>query len=293
MKTSIDCIPCFVRQTLEAARFVSDYVSVHEGVLREILRSLAGIDLDLPPPLIGQRMHRNLREIMGNEDPYREVKRRHNHLALSLLPELKQMVRNSPDPLKTSVLLAISGNVIDLGTNSGLTEDEVRSSITRSLSEPLRMNIEDLRKETEKASSILYLADNAGEIVFDRLLIERLPLRRVTVVVRGAPIINDVLIEDAHTAGLDEIVRVIGNGSDAPGTVLDDCNREFHWHYKAADLVIAKGQGNYEALSDEKKNIFFLFRVKCATVESHVGFKVGTNALTRATSLRRSKHTSS
>lgn len=100
---------------------MSDYVSVHEGVLREILRSLAGIDLDLPPPLIGQRMHRNLREIMGNEDPYREVKRRHNHLALSLLPELKQMVRNSPDPLKTSVLLAISGNVIDLGTNSGLT----------------------------------------------------------------------------------------------------------------------------------------------------------------------------
>lgn len=284
MKTSIDCIPCFVRQTLEAARFVSNYAAVHEGVLREILRCLAGLDLDRSPPFIGQRIHRMLRDIMGNEDPYRDAKNRHNRLALNLLPDLQEIVRNSPDPLKTSVLLAITANVIDLGANSALTENEVRSSITRTLSEPFHVDIEGLRKDIGKASSILYLADNAGEIVLDRLLIEKLPLKRVTVAVRGAPIINDAIMDDAHAAGLDEIVRVVSNGSDAPGTILDDCSLEFQWYYKNADLVIAKGQGNYETLSDEKKNIFFLFKITCGTVASHVGFKPGTNVLTRITS---------
>lgn len=292
MKTSIDCIPCFVRQTLEAARFVSDYASVHEGVLREILRCLAGLDLDRSPPFIGQGIHRKLREIMGNEDPYREAKKRHNRLALSLLPELQEIVRNSPDPLKTSVLLAITGNVIDLGASSGLTENEVRSSMSRTLSEPFHIDVESLREEVGKASSILYLADNAGAIVFDRLLIEKLPLERITVAVRGAPIINDAVMDDARAAGLDQIVKVVSNGSDAPGTILDDCSLEFQRLYKTADLIIAKGQGNYETLSDEKKNIFFLFRIKCGTVASHAGFKPGTNVLTRATNAERLKHTS-
>jgi uncharacterized protein with ATP-grasp and redox domains len=280
MRTSIDCIPCFVRQTLEAARFVSNYPSVHEGILREILRCLAGLDLDRPPPFVGQMIHRRLRELTGNPDPYRDAKRRHNRLALQLLPELREIVRKSPDPLKTAVLLAITGNVIDLGANSGLTEDEVRSSIARTLSEPFHIDIERLRREINKASSILYLADNAGEIVFDRLLIEEMPVERVIVAVRGAPVINDAVMDDARAAGLHNLARVVSNGSDAPGTIVDDCSLEFQSYYKNADLVIAKGQGNYETLSDGERNIFFLFRIKCATVASHTGFEPGTNVLT-------------
>ncbi len=282
MKTSIDCIPCFVRQTLEAARFASNYPSVHEGVLREMLRCLAGLDLDRPPPFVGQMIHRRLRELTGNKDPYRDAKNRHNRLALQLLPELKEIVRKSPDPLKTAVLLAITGNVIDLGANGSLTEDEVRSSIARTLSEPFHLDIEHLRKEISKASSILYLADNAGEIVFDRLLIEEMPVERTIMAVRGGPVINDAVMDDAHAAELQNLVRLVSNGSDAPGTILDDCSLEFQSYYKNADLVIAKGQGNYETLSNEEKNIFFLFRIKCGTVASHTGFKPGTNVLTRA-----------
>lgn len=287
MRTSIDCIPCFVRQTLEAARFVSDYPSVHEGVLREILRCLASLDLDRSPPFVGQMIHRRLRELTENPDPYREAKDRHNRLALQLLPELKELVRKSEDPLKTSALLAITGNVIDLGARGDLTEDEVRSSIARTFSEPFHIDIEHLRKEIGKASSILYLADNAGEIVFDRLLIEELPVEHVVVAVRGAPVINDAVMDDATTAGLHGLVRLVSNGSDAPGTILNDCSLEFQSCYRNADLVIAKGQGNYETLSSEEKNIFFLFKIKCKTVASHTGFKPGTNVLTRGSRSRK------
>ncbi|HOW54937.1 MAG TPA: ARMT1-like domain-containing protein [Syntrophorhabdaceae bacterium] len=280
MKTSIDCIPCFVRQTLEATRFVSVYPSVHEGVLREILRCLAGLDLDQSPPVVGQMIHRKLRELTGNPDPYRNAKEHHNRLALEMLPELREQVKNSPDPLKASACLAITGNVVDLGAKHGLTENEVIANITRTLSEPFHIDIERLRKAIDRASSILYLADNAGEIVFDRLLIEELPAGRVTVAVRGGPVINDATVDDARAAGLNEIVRVIDNGSDAPGTILDDCGLEFQRRFNKADLIIAKGQGNYETLSDEKKNIFFLFRIKCGVVASHTGFKMGTNVLT-------------
>lgn len=279
MKTSIDCIPCFVRQALQATRFVSVYPSVHEGVLREILRCLAALDLDQPPPLVGQMIHRKLRELTGNHDPYKDIKERHNRLALGLLPELREKVKRSSDPLKTSVRLAITGNIVDLGAKSGLTEDEVRSSIARTLSEPFHVDIEHLRREIDRASSILYLADNAGEIVFDRLLIEELPLERVTVAVRGGPVINDATMDDACAAGLHEIVRVIDNGSDAPGTILDDCSLEFQRHFNEADLIIAKGQGNYETLSEESANIFFLFRIKCSVVASHTGFEPETNVL--------------
>jgi len=289
MKTSIDCIPCFVRQTLEATRFVSVYPSVHEGVLREILRCLAGIDLDHPPPFVGQLIHRKLRELTGNHDPYRDAKERYNRLALELLSELKEKVRSSPDPLTTSVRFAITGNVIDLGAKSGLTEEEVRSSIAKTLSEPFRVDIERLRREIDGASRILYLADNAGEIVFDRLLIEELPLERVTLAVRGGPVINDATEDDAYTAGLHEIVRVIDNGSDAPGTILSDCSREFQRCFKDADLIISKGQGNYETLSDEEANIFFLFRIKCAVVASHTGFEQGTDVLTGTSRATRHK----
>ena len=280
MKSSVECIPCFVRQTLEAAKFVSKYSSVHEGVLREMLRCLAGIDFDQPPPVVGQCIHRKLRALIGNSDPYRGAKILHNQLALALLPELKELVRKSKDPLYTSVLLAIAGNVLDLGAHFNFTGHDMRSNIAEALSKPFHADIEALRQEIQRASSILYIADNAGEIVFDRLLIEEMQGKAVTVAVRGYPIINDALAEDAQVAGIHEIARVIGNGSDAPGIVLSDCNVEFQMYFNNADVIIAKGQGNYETLSEEDKgNIFFLFKIKCDPVAFQTGFKKGTNVL--------------
>lgn len=279
MKSTIDCIPCFVRQTFEAMRYVPAGPSVREEVLREILRYLVEFDLDQSPPAAGLWIHRKIRDLTGNDDPYKEVKKRFNRLAVELLPELRTMVNGSPDRFKTLVYLAITGNVIDFGAKSGITEDAVRRSIAETLSGPFYGDIEGFRDEIERASNILYLADNAGEIFLDRLLIEELPAARVTVAVRGKPVINDATMDDAYAAGIHEIVKVIDNGSDAPGTILSECSPEFRRCFSDADLIIAKGQGNYETLSDAKKKIFFLFRVKCPVVASYTGLIPDTNVL--------------
>jgi hypothetical protein len=279
MKTSIDCIPCFIRQTLEASRKVTNDPSVHEQIMRDVLLWMSDMDLRLSPPALAQRIHRRLRELTGMADPYRKEKDQHNQMALALLPGLRTQVAASDDPLMTAANLAIAGNIIDLGAKSGLAEIDVHEALLHAVEKPLAGDLAIFRNEVTKAATILYLADNCGEIVFDTLLIEQLGPQRVTLAVRGMPIINDATKEDAVTAGLDQMVPTIGNGSDAPGTVLDDCSMEFRKFFESADLIISKGQGNFETLSDCGKNIFFLLKVKCPVVAESVGLPVGTHIL--------------
>lgn len=282
MKTSLDCIACFIRQALDAAKLVSKDASVSERILRETLRWASEMDLDQPAPIMGQRIHRRLRRIIGMRDPYQEVKNRQNRMALALLRELETEIETAADPLITALRLAIAGNVIDMGINGKVTESDVRESVRQALTEPFVGEQNEFRKAVAEARDILYLADNAGEIAFDRLLIEQLSPSRVTVAVRGAPIINDATIADAREVRLHEIVEIIDNGSDAPGTLLDDCSQKFKRLFTEADLIIAKGQGNFETLSDDPRNIFFLFKVKCPVIAAHVGLPVGTHVLARS-----------
>lgn len=279
MRTSLDCIPCFVRQALEAARLVTGDVAIQEQIVREVLQTVAKMDLNMAPPLLARGFYRRLEEVTGVGDMYRSAKDRFNRLALDLLPDLEEKVCTSVDPFATALRLAIAGNMIDFGVNGTITEEEVHQSINRALHAPFSGNVEELRFAIGRADKILYLADNAGEIVLDRLLIERLPRHRVILVVRGHPVINDATMADAVSAGLPRLVEVIDNGSDVPGTVIAQCSSEFRRHFAEADLVIAKGQGNFETLSDEPGNIFFLFKVKCAVVSDHVGLPLGTQVL--------------
>lgn len=281
MQTALNCIPCFARQALEAARFVTDDPAVHERVLRDVLKTAAEMNLSQSPPVIGQHIHRQLRELTGVDDPYEQVKDRFNRMALDLLPEWKEKIRRSSDPFVMALRLAIAGNVIDLGVNGGLTEDEVRRALAGAMEEPFHGNMEEFRQVTEVAEDILYLADNAGEIVFDRLLVEQLPVGCVTVAVRGRAVLNDATIVDAEAAGLNDVAEVIDNGSDAPGTILNDCSESFRQRFAKADMVIAKGQGNFETLSDSPANVFFLFKAKCPVIADHVGLPVGTHVLIR------------
>jgi len=135
--------------------------------------------------------------------------------------------------------------------------------------------IYEFRDAVRRAENILYLADNAGEIVLDRLLIGQLPVERVTVVVKGEPVINDATMDDAIIAGLPKIVEVIDNGSDAPGTILETCSQAFRNRFENTDLIIAKGQGNYETLSDANKNIFFILKAKCPIIARDLGCEIG------------------
>lgn len=283
MRTALDCIPCFARQALEAARFVTDDPAVHERLVRGVLRLTAEMDLTQAPPVVAREIHRTLRTMTGVDDPYRPVKDRFNRMALDMLPGLAATVKDSPDPLAMALRLAIAGNVIDLGVNGGITEDGARLCVRNALNEPFDGDLDAFRQVVGRAQSILYLADNAGEIVLDRLLIERLPSGRVTLAVRGGPILNDATLVDAQAAGLCDVAEVIDNGSDAPGTILGDCNEEFRRRFAEADLIIAKGQGNFETLSDETADISFLFKIKCPVIANRVGLPMGTHVLSRRT----------
>lgn len=281
MKTSLDCMACFVRQSLEAARLASNDPEDHERVMRDVLGWSAEMDLNLPPPVVAQQIHRRLRQLTGIKDLYRRPKDYFNLMALEMLPTLRTQVDTAADPLIMAMRLALAGNIIDMGVNSSINESQVREAITQAASQPIIGNQNDFKHQVKNAGNILYLADNAGEIVFDRLLVEQLNPERVILAVRGGPILNDATIHDAEAAGLHEIVTIIDNGSDAPGTILSDCHENFRTIFDASDLIIAKGQGNFETLSLEPGNIFFLFKVKCPVVATHTGQNVGAHMLAR------------
>ena len=279
MKTSLDCFPCFVRQALDAARMASPDPAVHERIVREVSSWIGDMSLAETPVLLGGRVRRRPREMTGVDDPYQAAKVHQNQMVQKLLPDLRMALEAAPDRLAMAVRLAIAGNVIDMGVNGNITESDVRRSIQHALAEAFWGDWEAFRQAVSKAGSILYLADNAGEILFDRLLIEELLPERVTLAVRGAPVLNDATMADARAAGLHEIVEIIDNGSDIAGTVLKECSRNFLDRFSGADMILAKGQGNFETLSDEPGNIFFLFKAKCAVIAAHAGVPVGAHVL--------------
>jgi hypothetical protein len=282
MKTYFECIPCFVRQALDAVRLATDDEDVHEDVLRSILRAASEMDLRESPPVMGQHIHRMIRDLTGEKDPYRRIKDRFNEFALRLYPELRKKVERSTEPIETAVRLAIAGNIIDSGVNSEIDETNVHEAIEHALTEPLRADLKEFTKALDRAGSILYLGDNAGEIVFDRLLIKQMPLAKITFVVKAGPIINDACLADARKTGMTELVEVIDNGSDAPGTILNSCSERFRRRFEKADLIIAKGQGNYETLSDVDKDIFFVLKAKCPVIAKQIGCEVGSLVFMRS-----------
>jgi hypothetical protein len=259
---------------------ITDDTTLHEKILREALHMASEMDLSQSPPAMAQRIHRFIRKITGVGDPYLDVKNRFNALALQMYPDLRERTGTSADPLEIAVRLAIAGNIIDFGVNSAVEPDQVEQTITESLTDPLdKENLATFKDAVSQAKKILYLGDNAGEIVFDRLLVEQLPSEKITFVVRGGPILNDVVLEDAQIVGLTDLVEVIDNGSDAPGTILESCSETFRRRFDESDLIIAKGQGNYETLSDVDRNIFFLVRPKCGVLARHLGRELGSLVL--------------
>ncbi|HUV39306.1 MAG TPA: ARMT1-like domain-containing protein [Planctomycetota bacterium] len=283
MKTSLECIPCFLRQALDAARLAGTDPSVHEAVLRKVMDLASRMDLTQAPPLTGQKIHRIIRVLTGGGDPYRAIKERYNRFALGLYPELKQRVRLAEDPFATAVRLAIAGNLIDFGVCSDLSEDDVRRELEATLSAPIDAEaLETFRRAVDVARHVFYIADNAGEIVFDRLLIEQMLPRKVTLAVRGHAVINDATREDARAAGLTDLVEeVVDNGGDVPGVLLGDVPETFRRAFDQADVVVAKGQGNYETLSDAPREVFFLVKAKCPVIADDIGCKTGAVVVTR------------
>ncbi|RLE39167.1 hypothetical protein DRJ12_00690 [Candidatus Acetothermia bacterium] len=287
MRIYLDCFPCFMRQALEAARMATDDPRVQREVLDRTAELLPTIPMDAIPVDIGQLVHRIVREVTGVPDPYEGVKQGSNDRALSLYPTLKAQVERSDDPLLAALKIAGAGNIMDFGPNLALDPDRsidrvMNDSLTQALNEPLdHAQYRAFQGKLADIEKIIYLGDNAGEIVFDKILIEELVRRGkgVTFVVRGSPIINDATMDDARYVGMEEVATVITNGSDAVGTSLSDCSPEFRAVFQSAEMIVSKGQGNFEGLSDIPGPIFFLFKVKCPVVAREVGARIGTLVL--------------
>jgi damage-control phosphatase, subfamily I len=274
MQTTLDCMPCFVRQALGAVREVTDDVEDAGRMLRDVLLEMSQMSTQQSPVVMAQRIHRLVRGLAGGIDPYRDAKDRCNRIALDLYPKVALMVRQSGNPLEMALRMSIAGNAIDFGPHQHVDRKHVDQAISHASSSELYGDVAGFADAVSRAGSILYLADNAGEIVFDRLLIEQLGADRVTLVVRGAPVLNDAQRSDVEIAGLADIVEVIDNGSDAPGTLLDDCSDEFRRRFYQADLVIAKGQGNYESLNDADREVFLVLQAKCSVIADQLGCPV-------------------
>ncbi len=272
MRTYLDCIPCFFDQALRAGRIATGDEIKLKKLLDVIGQMLRDIPLESSPPETGMLIYEKVREITGVFDPYKELKRVSTEKALALYPSLKNKVEMSNDKLLTAIRIAIAGNVIDFGVNRNFNiEEEI--DIVRKRDFAI-FDYDNFKDQLDKTDEILYIGDNAGESVFDRILIETMK-KPVIYVVRAIPVINDVTYEDAIQAGIDTVASIISSGTSAPGTVLETCNAKFKEVYKNSEFVISKGQGNYEGLSDEKQPIFFLLKAKCWVIANDIGVNEG------------------
>jgi uncharacterized protein with ATP-grasp and redox domains len=280
MRTELACIPCILQQTIDTVELASSDEEIRKQAVDKILSYLKTVDYKVPPPILGKRVYEILHEVTGNPDPYKEIKIRYNDISMALYDDLRTIVLQNEDPINTAAKLAVAGNVIDFGvSNREVHVEQIIESI-----HSLSFSIDDFSlfiTDLKKSKKIVYLADNAGEIVFDRLFVEMLqrfyPERGFdfTVVVRGAPIINDATMEDAEMIGLTSLAKVIGNGDNAPATDLSKVSAEMKNVYDESDIIISKGMGNYETLDLEDRLIYYLLKIKCPMIAKNIGAEEG------------------
>ncbi|GHT42333.1 hypothetical protein FACS189443_5240 [Planctomycetales bacterium] len=283
MPVSLDCVLCLTRQSLEAARFATPDENRHTAVLKSAFDIVRDIGFTTIPPIVAQQIQRVIRLETGNNDPYREQKYQSNVLMMSVRDKLSSQIAESGKILDTAVHLAIAGNAIDYAVKGDWDSQSILEVFQKATQTPINGSVAELGNVFAKAKNVLYLLDNCGEIVCDQLLIETLQTlykdMKITAVVRGLPVLNDAVLEDAKLVGLDRIVPVIDNGNDAVGTILEQCGEKFHNALRQCDLIIAKGLANYETLVEYNKKtlpmpIAYLFKAKCQFIAKYAGVQL-------------------
>ncbi len=277
MRVHAECYQCFIGQAIRSAKLhESDRYDLLKPV-KNVVKVLQNIDIELPPPLISENVYGTIKKTLGIDDPYREIKKKYNDIALGYQEFMKKEILNSGNPLLFAIRLALAGNIIDFGSQVG--KFDLESTIEDSIHNPLDLtNFDRFVVEIEKAKNVALLLDNAGEIVFDKILIETIkrlyPDANVSAIVRGGPIINDVTVEDAKYVGLDGVANVVDSGQVIPGFWPETASPLAKEVFNGADIVISKGQGNFETLSEiDDQRLYFLFLVKCNVVARYLGTK--------------------
>lgn len=275
MKIQEKCIPCIVNQAIKVADMVG--LKEKDDLLRCVFTYLSKVDFkgSSTPELIGE-IFLLLKNEIGNYDPYKETRTHYNKLFLEKILELEQEINEADNPFSEAIKYAIIGNIIDFNPIHDLSPADIEACFIKLKEEQLELNDSDLLvQEISKANVLLYLGDNCGEICLDKILIKKIkeinPLCHIYFATRGEAVVNDSVEEDAYAVGMDTYATIISNGDYSLGTVLHRTSKQFQEIYQKADVVIAKGQANYECLSDEKKNVFFLLMTKCKVIADDIG----------------------
>lgn len=271
MKTPLDCLPCFMGQILRGLRMLApDREDIHAERIKKLIRMMQDYDLAKPPTTHTGEIYALLTDLADNGDPFYDEKKDSNDKVLSMLPQLSKIVDNNEDPIKAALELAIIGNYIDAGAAVDIDWEKALFEENQVLDQD---NLKHFKSRARDGAKVLILGDNAGEIALDTLLVQRLRDNgaEVTYTVRSKPIINDATMADAEYVGMTDLCEVVESGVDTAGTVLEKVTPEFYQRMRDADVILSKGQGNFESLYNEWPDIFYGFKVKCRVISRITG----------------------
>lgn len=280
MATDYRCFFCFNRAVERFLQKEKLHLEKASELTHDMIRLYLENQAKYLTPQFARELHAKLKQYTNNPDPYQADKQQSNDLILNQYQKFKTLVESSPDSFDTALRLAIAGNIIDAAVSETYQLDKTISLVLESEFSIDHSN--QLQSALKKAKTVLYLGDNNGEIVLDKLLIETINHPNLIYAVKDQPIINDVTLPDATYVGMNQVAPVISNGYDAPSTILEHCSDEFLSVFNQADVIISKGQGNLEGLwESSNKNIFFLLMVKCDVIAEKLGVEKGNFVVTR------------
>ena len=270
MKIKPVCFPCAMNFALRTMKFVGEEDNTE--LMIKVVKGISSMEPDKTPAHMGTLISRIIRSGTGKDDPYLDEKRKENRIALEVYPLLKEYVRHAEDPLAAALKVSALGNAIDLGVSGEIHLDFER--LEEELHFDFRKNeIEVFRERLKHADSLLLIADNSGEIIFDRVLLEEITGLKRMVAVKSGPVINDITIRDVYGTGIEEIAQIVETGSDSLGIIMEEVSEAFRRILYDVDIVIAKGHANTETLVDIDREVFFLLRAKCDYVAEYMGVK--------------------
>ncbi len=278
MNLDPECIPCIVNQAYRTAMLLApEDTAIQMGIVKDVCKAVDNLDMSSAAPMFSSTMQSIVEKALSTHNPYRTIKEKNLRKALRFVRYLDTLVKNASDPLETAVRVAIMGNTIDLAANPDFSIEHEVNRITANKidGESLR----SLREDLMRASTVLYIGDNYEEALFDKILLAQLHPKKLVFAVRSYPILNDITFVDALNLEIDKVCEVIESGSRIAGTDLSQCTPEFLDLFQKADVVVAKGQGNFETLMEVRRKIYFLFKVKCDAISRRSGLPVGASAL--------------
>lgn len=269
MKINEKCLPCLINQVIKVANITN--CSNRDDLYHQVFEQLSKIDFNKSNPEIIGMIFELVKKHLNNEDPYQEIRQYYNNLFLQSYDDFDKKI----DSFKTAIKYAIIGNIIDFSpiNNQEITKIDDWFDNIDNLSLTID-HVDKLINDIKKAKTILYLGDNCGEICLDKLLLKRIkqlnPSLKIYFGVRGKPVVNDSIESDAYEVDIDEYASIISNGDNSLGTILSRTSAQFNQIYQNCDFVIAKGQANFESLSEENKKIYFLLMVKCDVIAKYI-----------------------